>query len=97
MKHHVKPIAMNLEIMARICIFRRGMPRLLHYCKGGGLPNCFAILHRGEGSLSTRKSEYVIQFTTSSRRLDGGAYCGAPVGGKCTVSKAKLVLYAFAV
>ena len=23
-----------------------------------------------------------IQFTTSSRRLDGGAYCGAPVGGK---------------
>ena len=38
-----------------------------------------------------------IQFTTSSRRLDGGAYCGAPVGGKCMVSKAKLVLYAFAV
>ena len=24
-----------------------------------------------------------IQFTTSSRRLDGGAYCGASVGGKC--------------
>ena len=23
-----------------------------------------------------------IQLTTSSRRLDGGAYCGAPVGGK---------------
>ena len=23
-----------------------------------------------------------VQFTTSSRRLDGGAYCGAPVGGK---------------
>ena len=40
---------------------------------------------------------YSIQFTTSSRRLDGGAYCGAPVGGKCMVSKAKLVLYAFAV
>ena len=39
----------------------------------------------------------LIQFTTSSRRLDGGAYCGAPVGGKCMVSKAKLVLYAFAV
>ena len=38
-----------------------------------------------------------VQFTTSSRRLDGGAYCGAPVGGKCMVSKAKLVLYAFAV
>ena len=38
-----------------------------------------------------------LQFTTSSRRLDGGAYCGAPVGGKCMVSKAKLVLYAFAV
>ena len=40
---------------------------------------------------------WMIQFTTSSRRLDGGAYCGAPVGGKCMVSKAKLVLYAFAV
>ena len=40
---------------------------------------------------------FCIQFTTSSRRLDGGAYCGAPVGGKCMVSKAKLVLYAFAV
>ena len=39
----------------------------------------------------------LLQFTTSSRRLDGGAYCGAPVGGKCMVSKAKLVLYAFAV
>ena len=39
----------------------------------------------------------MLQFTTSSRRLDGGAYCGAPVGGKCMVSKAKLVLYAFAV
>ena len=38
-----------------------------------------------------------LQFTTSSRRLDGGAYCGAPVGGKCMVPKAKLVLYAFAV
>ena len=38
-----------------------------------------------------------LQFTTSSRRLDGGAYCGAPVGGKCMVSKVKLVLYAFAV
>ena len=35
--------------------------------------------------------------TTSSRRLDGVAYCGAPVGGKCMVSKAKLVLYALAV
>ena len=41
--------------------------------------------------------EIHIQFTTSSRRLDGGANCGAPVGGKCLVSKAKLVLYAFAV
>ena len=39
----------------------------------------------------------LVQLTTSSRRLDGGAYCGAPVGGKCMVSKAKLVLYAFAV
>ena len=26
---------------------------------------------------------YHIQFTTSSRRLDGGAYCGDSVGGKC--------------
>ena len=40
---------------------------------------------------------FQVQFTTSSRRLDGGAYCGAPVGGKCMVSKAKLVLFAFAV
>ena len=39
----------------------------------------------------------VLQFTTSSRRLDGGAYCGASVGGKYMVSKAKLILYAFAV
>ena len=38
-----------------------------------------------------------LQFTTSSRRLDGGASCVASVGGKCMVSKAKLVLYAFAV
>ena len=38
-----------------------------------------------------------LQFTTFSRRLDGGAYCGASVGGKCMVSKAMLVLYAFAV
>ena len=46
---------------------------------------------------SAREKAVSIQFTTSSRRLDGGAYCGAPVGGKCMVSKAKLVLYAFAV
>ena len=45
----------------------------------------------------TFESTVYVQFTTSSRRLDGGAYCGAPVGGKCMVSKAKLVLYAFAV
>ena len=43
------------------------------------------------------KGKKYIQFTTSSPRLDGGAYCGAPVGGKWMVSKAKLVLYAFAV
>ena len=43
------------------------------------------------------KIQKLIQLTMSSRRLDGGAYCGAPVGGKCMVSKAKLVLYAFAV
>ena len=46
---------------------------------------------------NTAHTPIEIQFTTSSRRLDGGAYCGAPVGGKCMVSKAKLVLYAFAV
>ena len=51
-----------------------------------------------KASSSTRTcSIAMLQFTTSSRRLDGGAYCGAPVGGKCMVSKAKLVLYAFAV
>ena len=32
---------------------------------------------------ASRRSSQEIQFTTSSRRLDGGAYCGAPVGGKC--------------
>ena len=31
-----------------------------------------------------------ISKTTSSRREDGGAYCGAAFGGKCMVSKAKL-------
>ena len=31
----------------------------------------------------------LVQFTTSSRRLDGGPYCWAPVGGKCMVSKAR--------
>ena len=25
---------------------------------------------------------FYVQFTTSSQRLDGGAYCGASVGGK---------------
>ena len=48
-------------------------------------------------SFDSLPMECEVQFTTSSRRLDGGAYCGAPVGGKCMVSKAKLVLYAFAV
>ena len=38
-----------------------------------------------------------IQLTTSSHRQDGGAYCVAPVGGKYMVSKAKFVLFAFAV
>ena len=28
----------------------------------------------------------LVQLTTSSRRLDGGAYCGAPVGGKWMAS-----------
>ena len=48
-------------------------------------------------SMELLKLLELVQFTTSSRRLDGGAYCEAPVGGKCMVSKAKLVLYAFAV
>ena len=46
---------------------------------------------------SILKTAVLVQLTTSSRRLDGGAYCGARVGGKCMVSKAKMVLYAFAV
>ena len=33
-------------------------------------------------SLNIQVLPMLIQFTTSSRRLDGGAYCGAPVGGK---------------
>ena len=37
-----------------------------------------------------------IQLTTSSCRQNGGAYCGAAVGGKCMVSKAKFVIYEFA-
>ena len=41
--------------------------------------------------------KYKIQFTTSSRRQDGGAYCEAAVDGICMPSKGKLVLYAFAV
>ena len=35
-----------------------------------------------------------IQPTTSSHAQDGGAFCGAAVGGKCMVSKTRLVLYA---
>ena len=41
-------------------------------------------LSSGE-NLNTKIRDFVailIQFTTSSRRLDGGTYCGAPVGGK---------------
>ena len=34
--------------------------------------------------------------TTSSCEHDGGACCGAAVGGKCMASKGKLVLYAVA-
>ena len=37
-----------------------------------------------------------LQLAMSSRRQNGGAYCGAAVGGKCMVSKAKLVIYEFA-
>ena len=36
----------------------------------------------------------VMQRTTSSCEHDGGACCGAAVGGKCMASKGKLVLYA---
>ena len=32
-------------------------------------------------NIKTKVCAKHIQFTTSSRRLDGGAYCGAPVGG----------------
>ena len=38
-----------------------------------------------------------IQLTTSGRRQDGGAHCGAAVGGKCMVSQVKLVIYEFAI
>ena len=38
----------------------------------------------------------LIQPSTSSHGQDGGAYCRAAVGGKCMQSKAKLVVYAFA-
>ena len=38
----------------------------------------------------------LIQPSTSSHGQDGGAYCGAAFGGKCMQSKAKLVVYAFA-
>ena len=37
------------------------------------------------------------QSTTSCRAQDGGAHCGAAVGGKGMVSKAKLVVYGFGV
>ena len=70
----------------------------------GGLTNTDANTDRNTSTNTERNtpnsvvgSLVDIQLTTSSRRLDGGAYCGAPVGGKCMVSKAKLVLYAFAV
>ena len=38
-----------------------------------------------------------VQSTTSNSAQNGGAYCGSAFGGKCMVSKAKLVVYAFAV
>ena len=40
---------------------------------------------------------WFLQPITSSLALDGGAYYGAAVGGKCMVSIAKLVLFVFAV
>ena len=40
------------------------------------------------GKASERETaDILIQATTSSRGQDGGAYCGAAVGGKCMVSK----------
>ena len=38
----------------------------------------------------------MMQCTTFSCEQDGGAFCGAAVGGKCMASKGKLVLYAVA-
>ena len=42
------------------------------------------------------KNTLYLQLTTSSHRQNWGAYCGAVVGGKCMVSKAKFVIYEFA-
>ena len=39
----------------------------------------------------------MLQLTTSSRGQDEGAYGEAAVGGKCMASKAKLVLFVYAV
>ena len=51
-------------------------------------------------NITVRRSQYApfleLQLTTSSRRQDGGAYCGAAVGGKSIVPKEKLVIYEFA-
>ena len=41
---------------------------------------------------SFRSGSGIVQPATTSRAQDGGAYCGAAVGGKCMVSKAKLVI-----
>ena len=54
----------------------------IKYAGGGSKP----ILRTGK-----------VQLTTSSRRQNGGAYCGATVGGKRMVSNAKLVIYEFAI
>ena len=48
-------------------------------------------------SLRRTQTGILLQPTTSSHGQDGGAYCGAAVGGKCMVSTAKLVVFAFAV
>ena len=74
-----------------------GYPKRAPRSDAEDLPSSKSLRLEKMGGSGTHAGGHLIQFTTSSRRLDGGAYCGASVGGKCMVSKAKLVLYAFAV
>ena len=63
----------NRELMTKLS----PPQRLLPLAKEEGIADCWK-----EIADCWKEIALVIQFTTSSRRLDGGAYCGAPVGGK---------------